>query len=197
MDFVDGSDGFPAFKLSLNADVKSPYRMILPEKLQDFAIIAHIRPESRTGGYIFSVVNPLETLVQLGIYVSKPTNMDRWNISIVYTDSNQATSQTLASFETMFVKKWTKLAFKVLNNKVIFYHNCIEVGSVDVRKIPSELSFGSASTLYLAQAGPILGGKFEVSSIFSFITKIMILCINFFLFKNICHSSGVICIHDL
>lgn len=167
VEFVDGSDGFPAFKLSQNANVKSPYRLILPEKLHEFAIMASIRPESRTGGYIFSIVNPLDTIVQLGLHTTQPTSNDRWNISLVYTDAaHHTSSQNLATFEAPFNKKWTKFSFKVLNSKVVFYHNCIEVETVPIRKHPSELVFDSASTLYLGQAGSILGGRFEVSGIF-------------------------------
>lgn len=164
VDFVDGSDGFPAFRVSAGADVKSPYRLVLPEKLEEFAIMASIRPETRTGGYIFSVVNPMDTIVQIGLYASEPTEADRWNITFYYTDSaTHMTSQALATFEAPFSKKWTKLAIKVLYNRVIFYHNCIELETRLVSKVPSELVFDSASTLYLAQAGPILGRKFEVS----------------------------------
>ncbi|XP_063702302.1 collagen alpha-1(XVIII) chain isoform X3 [Culicoides brevitarsis] len=164
VEFVDGSDGFPAFKLLQHANVKSPYRLILPEKLHEFAVMASIRPESRTGGYIFSVVNPLDTIVQLGIHTTQPTSNDRWNISLVYTDAaHHTTSQTLATFEAPFTKKWTKISFKVLSTKVVFYHNCIEMDTAMVRKHPSELVFDSASTLYLGQAGSLLGGRFEGS----------------------------------
>lgn len=165
IDFVDGSDGFPAFKVTSPADVKSPYRLLLPEKLEEFAIMLSIRPESRAGGYIFSVVNPMDTIVQLGLYTSEPSSADRWNITLYYTDPEfHMTSQPLATFEAPFSKKWTKLALKVLYNRVIFYHNCIEMESKTVTKAPPELTFDSASTLYLAQAGSLLRGKFEVST---------------------------------
>lgn len=164
VDFVDGSDGFPAFRVSTSADVKSPYRLVLPDRLEEFAIMASIRPEARTGGYIFSVVNPMDTIVQIGLYASEPTASDRWNITFYYTDPvTHMTSQALAVFEAPFAKKWTKLAIKVLYNRVIFYHNCIEIETKLVTKSPSELMFDSASTLYLGQAGSILRGKFEVS----------------------------------
>lgn len=164
IDFVDGSDGFPAFKVTSAAEIKSPYRMALPGKLEEFAIMVSIRPESRSGGYLFSVVNPMDTIVQLGLHASEPTDADRWNITFFYTDPNtHMTSQSLATFEVPFSKKWTKFALKVLYNRVIFYHNCIEVETKMVTKVPSELVFDSASTLYLAQAGSILQGKFEVS----------------------------------
>jgi hypothetical protein len=50
-----------------------------------------------------------------------------------------------------------------MNDKIALYHNCIKVHEVNVTKEPRELVFESASTFYLAQAGSIIKGKFEVS----------------------------------
>lgn len=185
VDFVDGSDGFPAFKVLTSADVKSPYRLALPEKLEEFAIMLSIRPESRSGGYIFSVVNPMDTIVQLGLYASEPTAADRWNITFYYTDpSIHMTSQPLATFEAPFGRKWTKLALKVLYNRVIFYYNCVEMESKSVSKSPPELVFDSASTLYLAQGGSLLKGKFEVSGQLFNISPLL----TFILFVSCCNG---------
>lgn len=64
-------------------------------------------------------------------------------------------------------KSWIQLAFKVLNNKIIFYHNCIETEVANISKEPKELIFDSASTFYLAQAGPLINEKFVVSVFFA------------------------------
>lgn len=160
--FVDGYDGFPAYGIKSNADIKSPYRIVLPEKLYEFAVMIALRPDSRNGGYLFSVVNPLDTIVQLGILLT-PVVKEKWNVTLLYTDSNiHLTSQNIASFEIPFSSKWTRIALKVLRNKVTLFHNCNETETIVVKREPSELIFDSASTLYLAQAGPIIKGNFEV-----------------------------------
>lgn len=165
VEFVEGSDGFPAFSIRPDADVKSPYRMVLPEKFFEFAVMAAIRPETRTGGYLFSVVNPLDTIVQLGIHIS-PAIKDKWNVSLLYTDASvHMTSQKIATFEIPYSHKWTQIAMRVLRNKVTLYYNCNETETVIVKREPQELVFDSASTLYLAQAGPLLKGNFEVSTL--------------------------------
>lgn len=157
-------DGFMAFNFKQNSNVKFPYRMILPEKILDFVIMSTIKPESTKGGYLFSVVNPLDTVVQLGIHFSQVIN-DKWNISILYTDANvHSMSMSLAKFEVPFKKQWSAIAFKVLHNKVTFYSDCNETQSVSINRDPVELVFDSASTLYLVQAGNILKGHFEVST---------------------------------
>lgn len=164
--FVDGSDGFSAYGIKLDADVKSPYRMVLPEKLYEFAIMAAIRPESRIGGYLFSVVNPLDTIVQLGLQLST-VSKDKWNVTLLYTDANvHMTSQRIATFELPYSNKWTQIGLRVLRNTVTLYYNCNETETITVKREPTELVFDSASTLYLAQAGPLLKGNFEVSTTF-------------------------------
>ncbi|XP_065086473.1 collagen alpha-1(XVIII) chain isoform X7 [Ochlerotatus camptorhynchus] len=165
--FVDGSDGFPAFGVASNADIKSPYRTILPEKLTEFTIIATVRPGSRSGGYIFSVVNPLDTVVQLGLLLEPIIATDQWNVTLIYTDANvQRVSQPLASFQIPYTKSWIKLIFKVMNNQIVFYNNCVETETVTVKKEPRMLIFDAASTLYIAQAGPILKRSFEGTLLF-------------------------------
>lgn len=162
-----GSDKYLAYSIKPTADIKHPYRMVLPEKLYEFALMATIRPINRNGGYIFSVVNPLDTVVQLGIHLS-PVIHDRWNISLIYTDSAvHQENHRLATFEIAFSKKWLRFAMRVLTNSVTFFHNCIEVATISVIREPEEFYFDSASTLYLAQAGPTLKGNFEVSKHFS------------------------------
>lgn len=157
-------DGFIAFNFRQNANVKFPYRMILPEKIMDFVIMSIIKPESTKGGYLFSVVNPMDTVVQLGIHFSQVVN-DKWNVSILYTDANtHSVSMSLAKFEAPFKKQWMAIAFRVLHNKVTFYLDCNETESVSINRDPVELVFDSASTLYLVQAGNILKGHFEVST---------------------------------
>ncbi|KFB51441.1 AGAP006515-PA-like protein [Anopheles sinensis] len=163
--FVDGLDGFPAFGVSSEADLKSPFRLILSDHLQDFAIIATVRPQSSSGGWVFSVVNSLDTVVQLGLLLEPTAAGDQWNITLYYTDAKQERdSQALASFQVPYGKSWMKMIFKVLPDKIVFYYNCLETGVVSVKKEPRKLVFDTASTVYIGQAGPILKRKFEPCS---------------------------------
>jgi collagen type XVIII alpha len=167
--FDNGLDGFPAFGLRPGSDVKSPYRLFIPEKLfSEFSIVATVRPNTRDGGFLFSVVNPLETVVQLGVQIepSEPSHPGNHNISLLYTDVNSHfTSQTIASFIVpSFVKKWTRFALRVTADNVTLFFNCQEYSTVVTKRIPQELVFDSASTLYVGQAGPLIKGAFDVSN---------------------------------
>ncbi|KAH8239973.1 hypothetical protein KR032_009864 [Drosophila birchii] len=161
IEFGEGEDGFPAFRFLQTADVMSPYRMLLPEKLYEFAILITFRQSSLKGGYLFSVVNPLDTVVQLGVHLS-PVVKNSYNVSLVYTQAGQTIGHKLASFGLAYVPdKWNSIALQVLSDKVSFYYDCVLRNTTPVVREPIELVFDSASTLYIGQAGSIVGGKFE------------------------------------
>lgn len=68
---TDGYDGFPSFGFRPGSEVKQPYRMYLPEKLPgEFTLVASFKPLSVKNSYLFAVLNPFETVVQLGIRIS-------------------------------------------------------------------------------------------------------------------------------
>lgn len=161
--FDEGLDGFPAYGLMAGSDIKSPYRLFMPEKLYaEFSITATVRPANKEGGFLFSVVNPLETVVQLGVQLI-PSGPGLTNISLLYTDANiYALSQTIASFVVpSFAKKWSRFALRVTMENVTLFLNCHEFDTVIVKRKPLELVFDSASTLYVGQAGPLIRGAFH------------------------------------
>ncbi|XP_063227469.1 collagen alpha-1(XV) chain-like [Bacillus rossius redtenbacheri] len=161
--FENGFDGFPAFGLRPGSDIKTPYRLLMPEKLYgEFSVLAAVSPNSKEGGFLFAVVNPLETVVQLGVLLS-PADSSHTNISLFYTDlGRHSTSQTVASFVVpAFAKRWTRFALKVTADSVELFFNCHEAGSAAAKRDPQELVFDSASTLYVGQAGPLIKGAFD------------------------------------
>lgn len=164
IEFEPGEDGFPAFKFLPTADVKSPYQVLLPEKLSEFAIIITYRQTSLKGGYLFSVVNSLDTVVQLGVHLS-PVVKNSYNVTLVYAQPDQTVGRKLASFPVEHKPdKWNSIAFQVFSDKVVFYYDCQPVNTTTVVRDPLELAFASAATLYIGQAGSIIGGNYEVSS---------------------------------
>ncbi|XP_054734470.1 uncharacterized protein LOC129241945 [Anastrepha obliqua] len=164
IEYEEADDGFPSYKFFSTSDVKSSYRVLLPEKLYEFAILVKFLPNSPKGGYLFSVVNPLDTVVQLGLHLS-PVIKNVWNVSLLYTQSDQnSISRKLVSYQLPYRgKEWTTLSFQVLGDKVLFYYDCELNKTTSVVREPQELVFDSASTLYLAQAGLILTGHFELA----------------------------------
>ncbi|KAL7292056.1 hypothetical protein TKK_0014335 [Trichogramma kaykai] len=163
----DGYDGFPAFGFRPSSEVKQPYRMYLPEKLNaEFTIVAMFKIQSARNSYLFSVLNPFETVVQLGIRISEGPSSNQ-NISLVYTNSDMHSfSDEVAKFTVpKLVRKWSKIVIRVTMTEVVLYLNCNEVGRQRVTRIPPELVFDTASTLYIAQGGPHIQEKYDVSRI--------------------------------
>ncbi len=111
--FGTGTDGFPAFVLFHGHDIKIPHKLLLPDKLySSFSVLVTVKPENNegkhnsvklllscvwvlmlmaisctsltAGGYLFAVVDPLETLVQFGVQIS-PGGPGQNNISLFHT----------------------------------------------------------------------------------------------------------------
>lgn len=63
MYFDQGLDGFPAFGIMPGSDIKSPYRLTLPERFYpEFSVVCTVAVKSAPGGFIFAVLNPSETV---------------------------------------------------------------------------------------------------------------------------------------
>lgn len=61
--FDYGLEGFPAMGLRPGSDIKTPYRLYLPERFYaEFSVTATVKLSSREGGFLFAVVNPLDTV---------------------------------------------------------------------------------------------------------------------------------------
>ncbi|XP_059470100.1 collagen alpha-1(XV) chain isoform X3 [Neocloeon triangulifer] len=162
--FDQGFDGFPTHGMRPGSNIKSPYRVVLPEKMPpDFTIRMAAKPASREGGFLFAVVNPLDTVVQLGVRLAPAPAVDDMNIALYYTDVNMHfSSQMIASFVVpSFAKKWAKFSLRVSGNNITLFFNCKEHGTTVTPRKPKELVFDSASTLYIGQAGPIVKGAYD------------------------------------
>lgn len=66
---------FFCFVLQRGVEIVVPYRQYLPRKFfRNFAFTAVIKPDDRQGGYLFAIVNPLDTVVDLGVLVEAAGN---------------------------------------------------------------------------------------------------------------------------
>lgn len=143
--------------------VRLAYRTF-PKSFRESTIVATIQINDTNGGYLFSILNPLSTVIQLGIAIV-PANRYIYNISLICTDAKlHLNSQNLAVFQVPTFKEETVVAVKVFLNKVTLYLNCHEVRSVIVNNVdPVEIKIDADSRLYVASAGPVQQTKFDVS----------------------------------
>lgn len=144
-----------------------------PKSFRESTIVATLQLNETNGGYLFSILNPLGTVIQLGLMVL-PANRYIYNISLIYTDAKlHLNSQHLAVFQVPAFKDETTIAVKVFLNKVTLYLNCHEFRSIFINNVdPVEIKIDADSRLYVASAGPIQSEKFDVSSIKSFLVAL-------------------------
>lgn len=168
-DLLNQTSRFKSNEFTVNRDsdvlVRLAYRSF-PKSFRESTIVATVQINDTNGGYLFSILNPLGTVVQLGL-VMVPANRYIYNISLIYTDAKlHLDSQNLAVFQVPAFKEETIVAVKVFLNKVTLYLNCHEVRSVLVNNVdPVEIKIDADSRLYVASAGPIQPIKFDVSEI--------------------------------
>lgn len=143
--------------------IKLPYRSF-PKSFKESTIVASVQINNTNGGYLFSILNPLGTVVQLGLAMI-PANRYIYNISLIYTDAKlHLNSQNIAVFQVPTIHDETTIAVKIFLNKVTLYINCYEVRSVLVHNVgPVDMKIDADSRLYVASAGPIFPNKFDVS----------------------------------
>ncbi|KAL3086040.1 hypothetical protein niasHT_030464 [Heterodera trifolii] len=162
---TSGLDGLPAVGIKRGVEIVVPYRIYLPRKFyRNFAILASIRPADHLGGYLFAVLNAFDTVVELGVQL-QPAGPSQTNISLLYTNSHaEHDSRALVSFLVpAFTGQWTQFALEVHEQSVGLYFRCMRFAIRQVIRLPAQLQMDDASKLYIANAGPILGGGFEVS----------------------------------
>lgn len=168
VELVLGSDGYDVFRFDPKAVARYHSRVVLPIKMNDFLIAGSVQTESAEGGYIFTVMNPTENIIQLGVHLGPAVNVTR-NISLYYTDVHQEQSpresHQMAHFQIPRTSDVFRFAFKLLVDELIFYYECEEQESLQIHREPSELEFDQASILYIGQAGDKLKGNFEVSGV--------------------------------
>lgn len=136
--------------------------------------MAVIKPSTPAGGYIFSVPNSMDSVIQFGLQLS-PVNATANKVAILYNlPDSQETKELVSFFLPNIYNKWATIAFNISGDEVSFFLNCVERERVNIKREIYELKFGSSSTFYLAQGGPIFGNHFVVSTYAFFLfTKIL------------------------
>lgn len=142
--------------------MKIAYRSF-PKSFREFTIATIVQMnDTKNGGSLFSILNPLGTVVQLGLMLV-PANRYIYNITLIYTDAKlHLDSQNLAIFQVPAFKNETAIAIKVFLHKVTLYLNCHEVKSIVANIDPVEIKIDIDSRLYVGSEGPNLHNKFDV-----------------------------------
>ncbi|EPB70231.1 hypothetical protein ANCCEY_10677 [Ancylostoma ceylanicum] len=156
-----GIDSLPAIGIQRGVEIAVPYRLYLPRRFfPQFSLLASVKPMDRRGGYLFAIVNPYDTMVDVGVLL-EPAGSGQTNISLIYSSRRDATSRAIASFIVPeFVQQWTQIAFEVNKDSVTLYFKCIRFAEREISDLP-QLTMEDAHKLYIGSAGPILGSGFE------------------------------------
>ncbi|GAU89174.1 hypothetical protein RvY_01755 [Ramazzottius varieornatus] len=175
---VEGMDGFPAFQLNGLTNLAFPHILYFPQMRinpSHLAIITTFQGHDDQGGYLFAVVNPLDTVVQFGLRIH-PSSVDpsssaraahgeqqRQNLTLYWSDSNRhVSSQALLDIDIPTTHQhWTRLALALTDSSLTVFLNCHLYASFALSQALFPVLFDPASTLYIGQAGPLLLAPFK------------------------------------
>lgn len=95
----------------------------------------------------------------------QPAGPGASQVTLYYTGPGAPQSQALATFSVASdFSQWTRLGLSVTESQVSLYFNCELAGTTSVTRSPPQLSFDPNSTLYVGQAGPLVGTPLDVST---------------------------------
>ena len=106
-------------------------------------------------------------MVEFGIQVH-PMENNRMNISLFYTDiAKFSSSQIIGSFLVPYkINNFIRFAIQVTSDTISLFYECEKYESLYMKRDTRELLFDPASILYVGQAGPIIKGNLDVSTLF-------------------------------
>lgn len=102
-----------------------------PSFLDEFSIVATVRAPFR-GGYVFSIVKPLDSIVALGVSLYPLTHRrNSYNISLTYTNTHLFTkNQNVATFQFTYAKSSIDLSLKVTTHYITLFIGCTELKTI-------------------------------------------------------------------
>lgn len=141
---------YVAFDTEADAIIKTPSSNI-PSTLTEMAIVTSVRTPFN-GGYLFSIVKPLDSVISLGISMY-PLRRNTYNISLIYTNTNlYVKSQTVATFQFTYARNVIDVALKVTGHQIVLYIGCYELKAIP--RDPVDAIIDRDSKMYVASAGP-------------------------------------------
>lgn len=152
--FAEGLHGLHAFGLRAGSDLRTPHSLLLPPLMyENFAILATIRPADSQGGFLFSVVSPIDSVISLGLSITAGSSLGKQVVSMYLTPLGKGRSDPLASFAVPTLPlAWTAVSLRVLSSSVTLFINCQEVDTVTVSR-PLAVRFDPAASLFIGQGG--------------------------------------------
>eukprot|EP00916_Digyalum_oweni_P015135 GHVL01024690.1.p1 GENE.GHVL01024690.1~~GHVL01024690.1.p1 ORF type:complete len:252 (-),score=-0.35 GHVL01024690.1:6-761(-) len=155
--YTAGLDGYPTFLITSKAFIREAAQLFFRQPLySEFAITLTVQPYTSRGGFVFAVVNPYQTIISFGVQIEEYDSTQQ-NVALYLTPNTRIaeTSVVIANFTVpSMVRKWNKLAFKVMRDRVVLYYNCQEYEAAYWFRAQEQYDFEPGSSLYVGQAGP-------------------------------------------
>lgn len=161
---IYGPDNSPGYVFGPDANTGQLARAHLPSPFyRDFSLLFNLKPQSTNGGVIFSVTDPSQQIMYVGVKLS-PVKANRQNVIFYYTEPDSQESYVAATFPVHNLSdQWNRFSISVLDDKVTFYINCDDQPQVvRFERSPDEMELESGAGVFVGQAGGADPNKFLV-----------------------------------
>uniref|UniRef100_A0A3Q0QVJ8 Collagen alpha-1(XVIII) chain n=1 Tax=Amphilophus citrinellus TaxID=61819 RepID=A0A3Q0QVJ8_AMPCI len=161
---VDGPDNTPSYVFGPDANTGQLARAHFPNPFyRDFSLIFNLKPTTDKGGVIFSITDPRQNIMHVGVKLSAVQGSNQ-NVILYYTEPKSKRSYEAARFLVpSMLDTWTRFALAVKDDMVLFYFNCDTDPLVTrIKRAPEDMELESGAGVFVGQAGGADPEKFLV-----------------------------------
>lgn len=164
---VEGPNNNPGYLFGPDANTGQLAHAHFPGSFyRNFALIFNVKPTSDSGGIIFSITDPSQEIIHVGVGLSAVRG-DKQDVIFYYTEPGSEQSREAARFHVpSMTNTWNWFAISVKEDKVMLYLNCD--GETEVKSIErsaDNLELERAAGVFVGRTGGSKPLKFEVRSL--------------------------------
>lgn len=161
---VFDNDNSPGYVFGPSSNVGQSAAAHLPNPFyRDFSLIFNIKPTSTKPGVIFSIGDPTQNIMYVGVKLSG-VERGKQNIIFYYTEPDSQSSYEAARFSVpSMLNTWTRFSISVLNEQVSLYFTCdSDPQVVNFERSPDDMDLDDGAGVFVGHASGADSNKFLV-----------------------------------
>lgn len=154
----------PGYVFDQSSNVGQSAAAHLPNPFfRDFSLIFNIKPTSSKPGVIFSITDPTQNFMYVGVKLSA-VEKGKQSVIFYYTEPDSQSSYEAARFSVpSMVNTWTRFSISVLKEHVSLYFNCDSDPQVNsFERSPDDMDLDAGAGVFVGHASGADPDKFLV-----------------------------------
>ncbi|KAL0184745.1 hypothetical protein M9458_020441, partial [Cirrhinus mrigala] len=159
---VFDQDNSPGYVFDRSSNVGQSAAAHLPNPFfRDFSLIFNIKPTSTKPAVIFSITDPTQNIMYVGVKLSAVEKGKQY-IIFYYTEPDSQSSYEAARFSVpSMLNTWTRFSISVLNEHVSLYFNCdSDPQIITFERSPDDMDLDAGAGVFVGHASGADPDKF-------------------------------------